>query len=127
MGFLLYIRSRERAGEGAALSTGLFRSRASNLGLVTQNMQWLLLMGTRSSSRVPPGRSRLQRDRDRRDLHGGHARHPGLLLAAERLAKRYAQRTLIVAGFVVTAGRDRPLIGLVYASDRIAAFGPGLR
>ena len=28
------------------LSTALFRNRASNLGLVTQNVQWLLLLGT---------------------------------------------------------------------------------
>ena len=27
------------------MSTGLFRNRTSNLGLVTQNTQWLLLMG----------------------------------------------------------------------------------
>ena len=28
------------------LSTELFRNRVSNLGLITQNVQWLLLMGT---------------------------------------------------------------------------------
>jgi predicted MFS family arabinose efflux permease len=28
------------------LSTGLFKNRTSNLGLATQNIQWLLLMGT---------------------------------------------------------------------------------
>ena len=48
-------------------------------------------------------------------------------LAAERLAKRYSQRTLIVAGFVVTAGRHRaparPRPGLV---DSVVAFVPGL-
>jgi MFS family permease len=45
-GFFLSIRSRERAGKEPLLSTGLFRNRVSNLGLVTQNIQWLLLMGT---------------------------------------------------------------------------------
>ena len=44
-GFFLYIRSRERAGKPALLSTDLFRSRISNLGMITQNLQWLLLMG----------------------------------------------------------------------------------
>ena len=44
-GFFFYIRSRERAGKEALLSTELFRNRISNLGLVTQNLQWLLLMG----------------------------------------------------------------------------------
>ena len=33
--FFLYTRSRERAGKEALLSTGLFRNRASNLGLAT--------------------------------------------------------------------------------------------
>ena len=28
------------------LSTGLFHNRTSNLGLITQNIQWLMLMGT---------------------------------------------------------------------------------
>src|SRR6266550_5249935 len=44
-GFFFYIRSRERAGKVALLSTELFRNRISNLGLLTQNLQWLLLMG----------------------------------------------------------------------------------
>src|SRR5436190_1736417 len=44
--FFLHIRGRERAGKEPLLSTGLFKNRASNLGLVTQNIQWLLLMGT---------------------------------------------------------------------------------
>jgi MFS family permease len=47
-------------------------------------------------------------------------------LAAERLAKRYAQRTLIVAGFVVTIAGIAALLGLVRASDSIWAFVPGL-
>ena len=39
--FFLYIRARERAGKEALLSTGLFKNRTSNLGLATQNIQWL--------------------------------------------------------------------------------------
>src|SRR6478752_3045911 len=42
--FFLYIRHRERAGKEALLSTGLFKNRTCNLALVTQNIQWLLLM-----------------------------------------------------------------------------------
>ena len=45
-GFYVYIRARERAGKEPLLSTGLFRNRTCNLALVTQNMQWLVLMGT---------------------------------------------------------------------------------
>ena len=47
-------------------------------------------------------------------------------LAAERLAKRFAQRTLIVAGFVVTLAGIVLLLGLVQASDSVWAFVPGL-
>lgn len=39
VGFLLYIRARERAGKEPLLSTGLFRNRTCNLALVTQNIQ----------------------------------------------------------------------------------------
>ena len=38
-------RAGNAAGKEPLLSTGLFRNRTSNLGLVTQNIQWLLLMG----------------------------------------------------------------------------------
>jgi len=44
--FFLRIRAKERSGREPLLSTSLFRSRTSNLGLVTQNAQWLLLMGS---------------------------------------------------------------------------------
>src|SRR4029434_4600137 len=44
--FFAHIRAMERRGEEPLLSTRLFHNRTSNLGLVTQNMQWLLLMGT---------------------------------------------------------------------------------
>jgi predicted MFS family arabinose efflux permease len=47
-------------------------------------------------------------------------------LAAERLAKRRAQRTLIIAGFVVTAAGIGVLLALVGASSRVVAFAPGL-
>src|SRR5262249_1679598 len=44
--FFFHIRSRERAGKEPLLSTRLFRNRVSNLGLVTQNVQWLTLQGS---------------------------------------------------------------------------------
>ena len=47
-------------------------------------------------------------------------------LAAERLAKRYSQRTLIVGGFIVTLAGILLLLGLVRATDNILAFVPGL-
>ena len=127
LGFLLYIRSEERAGKEPLLSTGLFRDRTSNLGLVTQNMQWLLLMGVSFTVATY-----LQVVRDYNAIETGlifTAATLGILvtsLGAEWFAKRRAQRTLIVSGFVVTVAGICLLIGLVYASDSIVAFIPGL-
>src|SRR5947207_14602427 len=92
-GFFLYIRSRERSGREPLLSLALFRNRASNLALVTQNMQWLLLMGTSFTVAVF-----LQTVRGYDAIQTGvifTAATLGILgssLAAERLAKRYAQK-----------------------------------
>jgi len=126
-GFYFFIRSRERAGKEALLSTGLFRNRTSNLALVTQNIQWLLLMGSSFVVSVF-----LQEVRGYSAIGTGvifTASTLGILfssLAAERLAKRYVQRTLIVAGFVITLAGIALLLGLVKASDSILAFLPGL-
>ena len=58
--FFWSVRAKERAGQEPLLSTGLFRNRTSNLGLVTQNAQWLLLMGVVVRGRgLPAGRARL--------------------------------------------------------------------
>ena len=125
--FFLYIRARERAGKDALLSTGLFKNRTCNLALVTQNIQWLLLMGVSFVISVF-----LQEVRGYSAIKTGvifTAATLGILfssLAAERLAKRYAQRTLIIAGFVVTIAGIALLLGLVRASDSIWAFVPGL-
>jgi Na+/melibiose symporter-like transporter len=125
--FFLYIRSRERSGKEPLLSTGLFRNRTCNLALATQNIQWLLLMGTSFVVSVY-----LQEVRGYNAIKTGvifTAATLGILfssLAAARLAKRYAQRTLIVAGFVVTLAGIVLLLGLVGVSDIILAFVPGL-
>jgi MFS family permease len=125
--FFLYIRARERAGREPLLSTGLFRNRTSNLGLATQNIQWLLLMGTSFVVAVF-----LQTVRGYNAIETGvvfTAATVGVLvssLAAERLAKRRAQRTLIIAGFVVTIAGIGLLLALVGASSRAVAFAPGL-
>ncbi|MGH3142209.1 MAG: MFS transporter, partial [Gaiellales bacterium] len=103
VGFFFFIRARERAGKEPLLSTGLFRNRTCNLALVTQNIQWLLLMGTSFVVSVF-----LQTVRGYSAIKTGvifTAATAGILissLGAERFAKRRAQRTLIVAGFVIT-------------------------
>ena len=126
--FFFYIRSRERAGKTALLSTELFRSRISNLGLVTQNLQWLLLMGVSFTVSVF-----LQTERHYNAIKTGvifTAATVGVLvtsLAAERLAKKYAQKTLISGGFVMTAAGIGLLLGLVSAASSSAwALAPGL-
>jgi MFS family permease len=125
--FFVHIRSRERAGKEPLLSLGLFRNRTSNLALVTQNLQWLLLMGVSFVVAVF-----LQTVRGYNAIETGvifTAATLGILassLAAERLARRYAQKTLIAVGFAVAAGGIVVLLALVGASSRVVAFAPGL-
>jgi MFS family permease len=125
--FFLYIRARERAGREPLISLRLFRHRTSNLGMVTQNIQWLLLTGTSFVVSVF-----LQTVRGYNAIETGvvfTAVTAGILgssLAAERLVKRYPQRTLIRAGFVLAAAGIGLLLGLVGASSRVVAFAPGL-
>lgn len=102
-GFFAWVRSRERVGKAALLSTKLFRNRTSNLGLVTQNVQWLMLMGT---SFVVS--AYLQVVRGYSAIKTGvifTAATLGILVssvAAGALAKRFQQRTLILMGFATT-------------------------
>jgi MFS family permease len=125
--FFRSVRAKEKAGKEPLLSTSLFRNRTSNLGLVTQNAQWLMLMGT---SFVVS--AFLQVVRGYNAIQTGvifTAATLGILvssLAAERLAKRRAQRTLILAGFVVTIAGIAALLLLVTGSPTAWAFAPGL-
>jgi MFS family permease len=127
IGFFFYIRARERAGKEPLLSTGLFKNRTCNLALVTQNIQWLILMGTSFVVSVF-----LQTVRGYSAIGTGvvfTAATLGILvssLAASRLAKKYPQKTLIIAGFVVTLIGIGLLIGLAGVSTRAIAFLPGL-
>ena len=125
--FFRSVRAKEKAGKEPLLSTSLFRNRTSNLGLVTQNAQWLMLMGT---SFVVSAYLQVVRGYDA--IQTGvifTAATLGILvssLAAERLAKRRAQRTLILAGFVVTIAGIATLLLLVTGSPTAWAFAPGL-
>ena len=125
--FFVYIRRLERRGKEPLLSTGLFKNRTCNLALVTQNIQWLLLMGVSFVVSVF-----LQEVRGYSAVKTGvifTAATVGLLvssLGAKRLAQRYAQRTLIVAGFVLTVGGIALVLALAVAWENVAAFLPGL-
>jgi predicted MFS family arabinose efflux permease len=127
-GFFVYIRSRERGGKDALLSLDLFRNRTSNLGMITQNLQWLLLMGVSFVVSVF-----LQTQRHYSAIKTGvifTAATLGVLvssLAAERLAQRRQQKTLIASGFVMTAAGIGLLLGLVHAASSSPwSFAPGL-
>ncbi|MFF8280945.1 MFS transporter [Streptomyces lateritius] len=125
--FLRWVRREERSGREPLLSTGLFRDRTSNLGLVTQNAQWLILMGTSFTVAAF-----LQSVRGYDALETGvifTAATVGLLassLAAERLSKRWPQRSLIMAGFLLAVAGIGVLIALVAGSSGPWAFAPGL-
>ncbi|WP_219517537.1 MFS transporter [Nonomuraea ceibae] len=125
--FFLHIRARQRAGKEPLLSTGLFRNRTSNLGLITQNMQWLVLMGTSFVVAVF-----LQTVRGYSAIQTGvifTSATVGVLitsLAAERLSRKHSQKALISAGFVMTVAGIGVLLLLVGASSRVVAFAPGL-
>jgi len=127
--FFAWVRAKERAGKEPLLSMALFRNRISNLGLITQNTQWLLLMGV---SFVVSAYLQVVRHYDA--IQTGvifTAATAGVLassLAAERLAKRYAQRTLILAGFIVTIAGVGVLLALVtsISTDKAWVFAPGL-
>ena len=125
--FFLHIRARERRHEEPLLSTGLFRNRTSNFGLVTQNAQWLILMGTAfvvsAYLQVVRGYNAIQTGVIFTAATGGILLSS---LAAERLAKKYAQRTLIIAGFITTITGVIVLLALVNGSPSPWAFAPGL-
>jgi MFS family permease len=126
-GFFAWIRRRERTGKEALLSTSLFRNRTSNLALVTQNVQWAVLLGT---SFVVSAYLQVVRHYDA--IQTGvifTAATVGILLsslAAGRLARRYQQRTLILAGFAVTIAGIIVLLGLVKGHPGAWYFAPGL-
>jgi MFS family permease len=109
------------------LSISLFRNRISNLGLVTQNVQWLLLMGTAFTVSAY-----LQVVRGYNAIQTGvifTAATGGILvssLGAERLAKKYSQRALIMTGFATTIVGVVILLALVKGSPGAWAFAPGL-
>lgn len=125
--FFLAARAKERKGQEPLLSTALFRNHTSNFGLVTQNVQWLVLMGV---SFVVS--AYLQVVRGYNAIETGvifTAATVGLLLSsllAERMAKRRKQRSLVLAGFAVTIVGILVFLVMIGVSKSVWAFVPGL-
>ncbi|MBO0684788.1 MAG: MFS transporter, partial [Candidatus Dormibacteraeota bacterium] len=99
----------------------------SNLGLVTQNIQWLILQGAFFVISVF-----LQEVRKYSAVETGLILTPaiaGILLSsavAGRMARRRSQTTLIRGGFVITVAGMVLLLLLGGATTPIATFVPGL-
>jgi MFS family permease len=125
--FFRHIRSTERAGGQPLISTRLFRNRTSNLGLVTQNIQWLMLQGSFFVISVF-----LQTVRGHSAIETGlilTASTVGILLSsmlAKRLARRFTQVWLIRAGFATTVLGIVLLLLFADATSSIGTFLPGL-
>jgi MFS family permease len=125
--FFVHVRRRERAGKEPLLSIKLFRSRTANLGLVTQNVQWLTMQGTFFVTSVY-----LQTVGGYNAIETGLILSPataGILLSsglAGRMARRRSQRTLVRGGFAVTAAGMILLLVLAGLGSSIVLLFPGL-
>jgi MFS family permease len=125
--FYLHIRRRERAGKEPLVSTRLFRSKASNLGLLTQNIQWFMMIGTFFVVSVF-----LQVSRGLNAIETGLVVTPatlGILIAStriERMTSRFPQRAIIRAGFAIAIAGIFVLLLLADATSSLLLFAPGL-
>jgi MFS family permease len=125
--FFWHIRRTEQAGGDPLLHTRMFRSRVANIGLLTQLIQWLVLLGFSFVFSVY-----LQTVRGYNAIETGLILTPatiGILVssgAAERMARRRSQAILIRAGFALTLLGIVLLFLLVDANSNIFASVPGL-
>ena len=130
--FFLHIQSRERRGRSPLIATHIFRNRTSNLGLVTQLVQWMVLQGAFFAISVF-----FQTVRGFSAVSAGLIVTPatiGILLTgtrARKMATRTTQRRLIIIGFVLTAiGMALvillPMITSGAATANVWYFVPGL-
>jgi MFS family permease len=125
--FVVHIRRRERRGATPLVSIQLFKNRTSNLGLVTQNIQWLVMQGAFFVISVF-----LQQERGFSAIQTGLMLLPatiGILLAsaaAQRMAGRHSLRRLIRVGFTLTIVGLGLLLALARVNSAIWTFWPGL-
>jgi MFS family permease len=124
------IYRREKAGKQPLLSIRLFKSRRSNLGLITQNVQWLTMQGSFFVISVF-----LQTVHSFSAIQTGLTLSPaiiGILISsviAGRLAQRRSQRTLVRVGFVITIASTTLMIllhGPVWFALALLLMGLGI-
>jgi MFS family permease len=125
--FWLYSKARERRGKEPLVSTRLFNNKVSDLGLITQNSQWFIMIGTSFVISVY-----LQVSRGLNAIETGIALVPvtiGLLLASARAKKmfgRFSQRTIIRGGFVGILAGIVYIIFIFDPDSSIWLMAPGL-
>ena len=125
--YFWYAARRERAGREPLLSPRLFKNRMSNLGLVTQNIQWLIMQGSFFVISVF-----LQTIGKRSAIETGLILSPatiGILLAsalAGRMARNRTPRFLIRGGFVAWMLGMLLLLLLARSASGVLEFVPGL-
>ncbi len=125
--FVLHLRSGEKKGRDVLVATRMFRNRTANLGMGTQLIQWLVLQGSFFVVSVF-----LQEVRHYDAIQTGLMLTPATIgvlatsAAAGRFARRHAQRSLIIAGFVVTAAGMALLLALVRKDSSNLSYVPGL-
>jgi MFS family permease len=126
-GFVLHVHLAENKGKDVLLRLRLFRVRASNLGLGTQLIQWLTLQGSFFVVSVY-----LQEIKHYNAIQTGLMLTPatiGILAAsaaADRMARRHSQRSLIIAGFAVTVIGMALVLAVVKANTGVFSWIPGL-
>nr|WP_232794098.1 MFS transporter [Pseudofrankia saprophytica] len=125
--FFRYLRARERKGKEPLLHRRLLHDRTANLGLGVQLIQWLTMQGTFFVVSVF-----LQQAWKYDAIRTGLMLTPasvGILAssaAAERLARRHSQRTLIRQGFIVTTAGMALFLALVRTTSGTFSLVPGL-
>jgi MFS family permease len=123
----LHLSSVEKAGGDPLFSLRLFRNRISNLGLATQLDQWLVMQGLFFAISVY-----LQEVWHYSAIKTGLALVPatvGILVAsaaADRMAHRRAQASLIRFGFLAAVIGIALLLALVRKHSNVLTFAPGL-
>ncbi len=125
--YFWHAQRRERAGREPLLSPRVFKNRTSNLGLITQTVQWLILQGSFFVISVF-----LQTIGKRNAIQTGLILSPatvGILLSsalAGRMARNRTQRFLIRGGFIAFVIGMVLLLLLAPGASGVAVFVPGL-
>jgi MFS family permease len=125
--FILHIKAREKKGKDVLIRMRMLRNRVANLGMGTQLIQWLIVQRAFFVVSVF-----LQQVRHYDAIQTGLMLTPATIgvlatsAAAARLARRHSQRSLIIAGFIVTAAGMALLLALVRKDSSNLTYVPGL-